>query len=236
MIEIIPFSTIGRQNHGWLDARHHFSFAHYYDPQRLGYPPLRVWNDDTIQGGTGFPMHPHQDMEIITYIRTGAISHEDSLGNKGKTSAGNVQVMSAGSGIVHSEYNREDESTTLFQIWIETAEPGIEPRWETKPFPQDLSNELKLLVSGRKEHAQADVLKIYQDAALWAAKASAGVTMAHQLDPGRHAYLVPSVGNISVNGIAAGERDGVYISDEEALEITFITDGEIVLVDLPRLD
>lgn len=235
MVRVIQFESIGHQNHGWLDARHHFSFANYFDPKRMGQPPLRVWNDDTIKAGTGFPMHPHRDMEIITYIRTGAITHEDNLGNRGRIEVGNVQVMSAGTGIVHSEYNRENEDTTLFQIWIETAKPGAEPRWETRPFPVKYVTEFQLLVSGRPENEDSKALKIYQDAALWGAKARAGTLLKHELDQRRHAYLVISQGAATINGVAAGSRDGVAISDEEVLEIVLLADGEVILVDLPVL-
>jgi redox-sensitive bicupin YhaK (pirin superfamily) len=120
MIERRPFAALGGADHGWLKAKHHFSFARYHDPKRMGHGALRVWNDDEIAPNTGFPPHPHADMEIITYVRTGAITHEDSLGNQGRTEAGDVQVMSAGSGIRHDEYNRESVPTTLFQIWIES--------------------------------------------------------------------------------------------------------------------
>lgn len=236
MIEIIPFASLGHQKHGWLNARHHFSFANYYNPRRMGQAPLRVWNDDTIKAGTGFPMHPHQDMEIITYIRTGAITHEDNLGNHGRTDAGNIQVMSAGSGIVHSEYNLENEATTLFQIWIETAHPGIEPRWAAKPFPKQEADRLQLMASGRPEHENSNALKIYQDAALWAANSAAGTVLPHILGLDRHAYLVASKGEITVNGMAAEAGDGVRVSNEEKLEILLQTAGEIVMVDLPVLN
>jgi redox-sensitive bicupin YhaK (pirin superfamily) len=116
MIELRPFADLGGENHGWLDAKHHFSFANYQNPQRMNWGNLRVWNDDTIQPGTGFPPHAHRDMEIITFVREGAITHEDNLGNKDRTVAGDVQVMSAGTGITHSEYNREVETTRIFQI------------------------------------------------------------------------------------------------------------------------
>src|SRR6267142_3868513 len=119
MIERRTFESLGGANHGWLDAKHHFSFAEYYDPKRMGWGALRVWNDDTIAADTGFPAHPHADMEIITYVREGAITHQDNQGNKGRTEAGDVQVMSAGSGIRHSEYNLESSKTKIFQIWIE---------------------------------------------------------------------------------------------------------------------
>src|SRR5438093_10281448 len=124
MIEKRPFDTLGGANHGWLKAKHHFSFANYADASRMGWGALRVWNDDEIAAGSGFPPHPHADMEIITYVRDGAIMHQDSMGNIGRTEAGDVQVMSAGSGVRHSEYNKEDVTTRLFQIWIEPRETG----------------------------------------------------------------------------------------------------------------
>lgn len=126
MIEVRPFDTLGAADHGWLKAKHHFSFARYFDPKRTNHGALRVWNDDEIAPNSGFPPHPHREMEIITYVRKGAITHDDSLGNHGRTVAGDVQVMSAGNGIRHAEYNREDETTTLFQIWIE-PEAGAVP-------------------------------------------------------------------------------------------------------------
>ena len=136
MIDIRKFDTLGHADHGWLNARHHFSFADYHDPARMGWGAIRVWNDDEIAARSGFPPHPHRDMEIITYVRTGAITHQDSMGNKGRTAAGDVQVMSAGTGVRHAEYNLEDEATTLFQIWVLTDRPGAEPSWGATKFPK----------------------------------------------------------------------------------------------------
>ncbi|NMW24467.1 pirin family protein, partial [Rhodanobacter denitrificans] len=136
MIERRPFDSLGGADHGWLNAKHHFSFAGYNDPGRMGWGALRVWNDDTIAPQTGFPPHPHADMEIITYVREGAISHKDSLGNEGRTEAGDVQVMSAGSGITHAEYNLENETTRIFQIWIIPDGHGEPPAWGARPFPK----------------------------------------------------------------------------------------------------
>ncbi len=235
MVQVIPFETLGRHNHGWLDARYHFSFARYFNPERMGYPPLRVWNDDTIKEGTGFPMHPHQNMEIITYVRSGAITHEDSLGNKGRTTAGNVQVMSAGQGIVHSEFNLENEETSLFQIWIETASPGVDPSWATHAFPSQNTDMFSLLASGRSVHRSNNVLPINQDIALLAVKADHGTELIHELETGRHVYLVPSEGKITVNGKSVNTRDGVAVSETNALEIKMEIDGEIILVDLPAV-
>ena len=135
MIERRSFDSLGGADHGWLKAKHHFSFAGYNDPRRMGWGSLRVWNDDEIAPKSGFPPHPHSDMEIITYVRTGAITHEDSMGNKGRTPAGDVQVMSAGTGVRHAEFNLEDELTTLFQIWIETDKPGAKPSWGQQDQP-----------------------------------------------------------------------------------------------------
>ena len=149
MIERRPFDRLGGADHGWLNAKHHFSFAGYHDPARMGWGALRVWNDDTIAPHTGFPPHPHADMEIITYVREGAISHQDSLGNKGRTVAGDVQVMSAGSGIRHAEYNLEKGPTKIFQIWIQPRERGGEPFWNQRPFPKgDRSGRFVTLASG----------------------------------------------------------------------------------------
>src|SRR6195952_2047172 len=136
MLQLRPFKSLGVSDHGWLIAHHHFSFASYYDERRMNWGQLRVWNDDVIEAGTGFPRHPHRDMEIITYVREGAITHEDNLGNKGRTEAGDVQVMSAGTGIAHSEYNRESETTQIFQIWIAPDSKGEGPTWGAKPFPR----------------------------------------------------------------------------------------------------
>jgi quercetin 2,3-dioxygenase len=151
MIELRPFAKLGGENHGWLDAKHHFSFANYHDPARMHWGNLRVWNDDTIAPGTGFPAHPHRDMEIVTYVRSGAITHRDSLGNEGRTGAGDVQVMSAGTGIRHSEWNAEDVPTTLFQIWIVPTRSGEAPGWGARPFPKgDRSGKFVVLASGQE--------------------------------------------------------------------------------------
>ena len=136
MIDIRKFDSLGHADHGWLNARHHFSFANYHDPARMGWGRIRVWNDDQIAAKSGFPPHPHRDMEIVTYVRTGAITHKDSMGNKGRTGAGDVQVMSAGTGVTHAEYNLEDEETTLFQIWIETDKPSARSELGRQAVPE----------------------------------------------------------------------------------------------------
>ena len=162
MIDVRPFNTLGGADHGWLNAKHHFSFANYYDPNRMSWGRLRVWNDDEIAAQSGFPPHPHSDMEIITYVRTGAITHEDSMGNRGRTGAGDVQVMSAGTGVRHADFNLENETTTLFQIWIETDKPGAQPGWGMKPFPKsDRTGKFQVLASGDPSD---DALTINADA------------------------------------------------------------------------
>ncbi len=228
MIDIRPFASLGHADHGWLNARHHFSFANYHDPARMGWGRIRVWNDDTIAAKSGFPPHPHRDMEIITYVRKGAITHQDSMGNKGRTDAGDVQVMSAGSGVVHSEFNLEDEETTLFQIWIETDERGASPGWGAMPFPKaERDGQLQLLASGNPDHG---ALTIHADARVLGASLPAGGTISVAADPARHLYLVPS-GKIRVNGVAAGPRDGIAITGEESLRIEAEDNAELVLVD-----
>jgi redox-sensitive bicupin YhaK (pirin superfamily) len=234
MIEIRPFDGLGHANHGWLDAHHHFSFAEYMDHDRMGVGPLRVWNDDTIAPQSGFPPHGHRDMEIITYVRRGAITHEDNLGNRGRTEAGDVQIMSAGTGIQHSEYNIEDETTQIFQIWITPDRDGHAPRWETRTFPRgENAGKLVLLASGRTEDANSDIPIIHQDAALLGASLSDGQSVTHALGSGRKAYLVPSKGALEVNSITAQERDGVVIVDETEIRITARGEAEFVLADLP---
>lgn len=228
-VEIRPFASLGGANHGWLDARHHFSFASYHDPDRMNWGSLRVWNDDIIQPQTGFPPHPHADMEIITYVRTGAITHQDSLGNKGRTAAGDVQVMSAGTGIRHAEYNLEDEATTLFQIWIVPKRTGGAPGWGTKPFPRgDRSGDWRVLASGFDE--DADALPIRTDARVLGATLKAGESLSYQVGDHRHAYLVPATGAIDIDGQRANARDGVAVT-AGSITITAIEDSEIVLVD-----
>jgi redox-sensitive bicupin YhaK (pirin superfamily) len=228
MIDIRPFASLGHADHGWLDARHHFSFANYYDPGRMGWGRIRVWNDDKIAGKSGFPPHPHRDMEIVTYVRTGAITHQDSMGNKGRTGAGDVQVMSAGTGVTHAEYNLEDETTTLFQIWIETDKPGAKPSWGAMPFPkEERDGSLQLLASG---DADDGALTINADAKVLGATLGSGKTLTLDADPERHLYLVPS-GKVRVNGQEAAARDGVAITGEERIAIEADEDVELVLVD-----
>lgn len=229
MIDVRPFTTLGGADHGWLKARHHFSFANYYDPSRMGWGRLRVWNDDEIAAQSGFPPHPHADMEIITYVRTGAITHQDSMGNQGRTGAGDVQVMSAGTGVRHAEFNLEAETTTLFQIWIETDKPGAQPGWGQREFPKaDRSGRFTVVASGDPADG---ALHINADAKVLAATLKAGETITYDLAEGRRAYLVPAVGEVEVNGVGLNARDGAGIKDEPVLTVTAKADAELVMVD-----
>ncbi len=230
MIDHRPFAKLGHANHGWLNARHHFSFSSYRDPNRMSWGDLRVWNDDEIAAGTGFAPHGHEDMEIITYVRTGAITHQDSLGNTGRTEAGDVQVMSAGSGVRHSENNRETETTTLFQIWIEPKTRGGDPSWGAKPFPKsDRSGQFMALASGFA--VDTDALPIRAEARVLGATLKAGQSTIYALAPGRHAYLVLAAGSADLNGLILQTRDGAAVHDEDTLTVTALTDAELVLVD-----
>lgn len=232
MITPIKYDQLGKASHGWLEARHHFSFANYYNPKRMGFGVLRVINDDIIASGTGFAKHPHQDMEIITYVRSGAISHKDNQGNTGKTSAGNVQVMSAGTGIFHSEYNHETTDTNLYQIWIEPAEKSVTPRWDQREFPQEtVRNHLPLLVSGQPNSEDKDTLFIHQDAEIYGGRLTSGTKINHHLK--RNGYLLVSEGELTINNIKLQQGDGAEITDETDLVFVAKSDVEIVLLDIP---
>ncbi|MCP1605442.1 pirin family protein [Pseudomonas citronellolis] len=231
MIERRPFAQLGGAHHGWLNAKHHFSFAEYYDPERMNWGNLRVWNDDEIDPGTGFPPHPHREMEIITYVRQGAITHQDSLGNKGRTEAGDVQVMSAGSGIVHSEYNLEQDVTRIFQIWILPTQRGGTPSWGAKPFPKgDRAGRFVILASG--DENDEDTLRIRADGRLAAATLKAGQSAEYALGNERRAYLVPAAGKVEVNGVVLEARDGAAIAEEAVVKVTALEDSEVILVDV----
>ena len=199
----------------------------------MGWGALRVWNDDTIASQTGFPPHPHGDMEIITYVREGAITHRDNLGNEGRTVAGDVQVMSAGSGITHSEYNLEPGTTRIFQIWIIPDEHGQPPSWGAKPFPTgERSGRFVPLASGFKD--DGDALPLRTNARVLGATLKAGETTRYSMDKDRFAYLVPSKGAVEINGIRLDARDGAAIRDETTLEVKALEDAELVLVDSSR--
>ena len=233
MIDIRPFSSLGGADFGWLKARHHFSFGHYADPDRMAWGKLRVWNDDEIAAGTGFDPHPHRDMEIITYVREGAITHRDSLGHEGRTEAGDVQIMSAGTGVTHSEYNLEPTATRLFQIWIMPDVRGAQPAWGAKSFPKaGREARFEVLAGGRPGDAEAGALHINANAAVMAATLAKGQSIHYALAPDRAAYLVPAKGSATVNGVALAERDGAAIRDEERITISATEDTELVMVEI----
>lgn len=232
-ITVYPYAALGTADYGWLKARYHFSFANYHNPARTGFGVLRVINDDIVKAGAGFDTHPHRDMEIITYVRRGAISHRDSVGNEGRTAAGDVQVMSAGRGVYHSEYNHESEDTSLYQIWITPNERGVEPRWDARAFPkQEVKDQLPALVSGRAEHAQSGALFIYQDAAIYGGRLAAGTSVQQPIV--HQAYLLVSDGEIEVMGTRMVAGDGAEVRQQPLLDIRAITPAEVVVIDVPQ--
>ena len=234
MVTIYPYSELGHADHGWLDARHHFSFASYRNPKRMHFGVLRVINDDKIAAGSGFGAHPHDNMEIITYVREGAITHRDSMGNTGRTGAGDVQVMSAGTGVTHAEHNVEAVDTRLYQIWIEPAEYDVAPRWEARAFPKaPVTGALPVLVSGQPEHRETQALFIHQDAAIYGGTLTAGTRITQTIK--HQAYILASLGSVEINGAVLSQGDGAEIDDTKTLAITALTDAEILVIDVPNV-
>ena len=229
MIERRPKDRLGHFDFGWLDTRHHFSFGDYRDPARMGWGRVRVWNDDEIEPGKGFDPHPHRDMEIVTYVRDGAITHRDSLGNEGRTPAGDVQVMSAGTGIRHAEYNLEPELTRIFQIWILPRETGGPPAWSQRRFPEAAqAGRFAVLASGFEEDG---ALPIRADARVYGAALKAGQSATVALAEGASAYLVSSGGAVEVDGVRLEPRDGAAIEGVREVTVKALADCEAVLVE-----
>ncbi len=227
MINPIRYNDLGRAQLGWLDARHHFSFGHYYNPDRMGFGKLRVVNDDIIKANTGFDTHPHNNMEIITYVRTGAITHRDSEGNEGRTEAGDVQVMSAGLGIQHSEHNRESVDTNLYQIWIEPNIKDVKPSWDAHEFPQTTDADgLSLLVAGDGSAP----LNINADAKVLAGKMRSGQVFTQILD--WRGYLLVAEGAVEIDGYRLKKGDAAEISDESVIKLCAIDEAEVILIDV----
>jgi redox-sensitive bicupin YhaK (pirin superfamily) len=230
MIEHRRFSDIGGSDLGWLKAKHHFAIGPHGNPAHAALGNLYVLNDDEIAPGTGFPLHPHASVEIITYVREGALTHRDSLGNEGRTAAGDVQVMSAGTGIRHSEENAETSTTKVFQIWLHPRSQGGAPRWGNRPFPRaDRAGRLIVLASGFA--ADSEALPIRADARVMGATLKAGQRISYVLDEGRMAYLVPAHGDIIVNGFSIHAREGAAIHQDSQVEIEAQNDSEILLID-----
>lgn len=232
LVKRYAYASLGHAEHGWLDARHHFSFSRYWNPERTGFGDLLVINDDKVSAGRGFSTHPHDNMEIITYVREGAITHKDSMGNVGRTAAGDVQVMSAGTGVFHSEYNLEPVDTRLYQIWIKPNEMDVAPRWKAKAFPKNpVNDQLELLVSGQPAHANKGALYIHADAAIYGGRLIAGqlvrVSIKHQ------AYVLASLGEFKVNGTTLQQGDGAEVTGLHTLEIEALSDAEVLVIDVP---
>ena len=234
MIKHYPYKDLGHHDFGWLVARYHFSFSEYHNAWRMGFGALRVINDDIIKAGTGFDTHPHKDMEIITYVRNGAITHRDSEGNVGRTEAGDVQVMSAGTGIYHSEFNLESEDTNLFQIWIYPREKNVKPKWDSLTFPKaKVDQALPLLVSGFAEDLDKDVLDIHQDARIFGGVIGSGQSICHSIT--NQAYLLISEGEIILDGKILSKGDGAEITDIESFSIEARETSEVVIIDVPEI-
>lgn len=232
MIALRKSEARGHADHGWLDTYHTFSFADYYDPAEMGWGALRVINEDFVQPGQGFGTHGHRDMEIITYILSGALEHKDSMGNGEVIRPGEVQRMSAGKGVMHSEFNPSPtEVVHLLQIWIEPAVRGIAPSYEQKTFPDDEKRGCLRLIASRD--GRAGSVTIHQDAAVYASILAPGGRLTHALGPGRRAYLHLVRGEATVNSTALRGGDGAKIADESALDILAQADAELLLFDLP---
>ena len=232
MIEVRKSEDRGDANHGWLKSKHSFSFADYHDPRHMGFGPLRVINDDTVAAGGGFGTHGHRDMEIITYVLDGALAHKDSMGNGSVIRPGNVQRMSAGTGVRHSEFNASDKEAVHFlQIWIEPSVEGVPPGYEEKNFPAaERGGRLRLVAS---PDGRGGSVSIHQDACVYAALLDGPQAVTHRLAPGRRAYVHVARGSLTVNGAALGTGDGVRITDEASIALADARQAEVLLFDLP---
>ncbi|MBC8948435.1 pirin family protein [Xenorhabdus sp. TS4] len=229
MIYLRQASERGHANHGWLDSWHTFSFANYYDANFMGFSALRVINEDVIDAGQGFGMHPHNDMEILTYVLSGTVEHQDSMENKGRVSAGEFQIMSAGTGIRHSEYNpQHDSQLHLYQIWIIPEKTGLTPRYEQHHF--DTTESRQLILS---PDARAGSLKVFQDMTLWRWALRNGENGEYDMEKARNIWIQVVRGEVMINGIRATTSDGVAIWDESQLRLTANQESEILLFDLP---
>jgi redox-sensitive bicupin YhaK (pirin superfamily) len=226
-----PAHERGHANFGWLDTHHTFSFGRYYDPEHLGFRALRVINDDVIAPDAGFPFHGHENMEIISYVTKGALEHKDSMGNGSVIRPGDVQIMSAGTGVEHSEFNHlKDGETHLFQIWIHPREKGLAPNYQEKHFDaSELENALRLIVS---PDGRDGSLTIQQDTFLYAARLRTGQQVSHPLDGDRHAWIQVLSGSVTVNGHRLDTGDGLAVSDAHQLELVARDDAEVLVFDL----
>lgn len=233
MIKVIKSDERHHQNFGWLDTRWHFSFDTYHDPENVHWGALRVFNDDVIQPGQGFPMHRHRDMEIVTYVLSGTLEHQDSMGNKGVVRSGEVQVMSAGTGVMHSEYNHSpDEPLHLLQLWILPRTRGLKPRWEQRVFSrEERGGKLLPVVAGGDLDG---TLRIDQEAQIFVASLKAGNKVTHPSRAGRKVYLFVIEGGIGLNSTTLARGDQARIADEKELRLEAQQDSELILLDLPE--
>jgi quercetin 2,3-dioxygenase len=231
MITIRKSGDRGRANHGWLDTHFTFSFADYFDPEHVQFRTLRVMNDDRVAGGGGFPPHPHRDMEIVTYVLEGALQHQDSMGNGSVIKPGDIQYMSAGTGVTHSEFNASKTNPVhLYQIWMMPEKRGLKPAYDQKNFTEaEKRGKLRLIASpdGREGSVQ-----IRQDNELYATVLSEGDSVKHALKPDRHAYVQVARGSVKLNGKSLETGDGAAISAEKSVELTGVNDAEVLLFDL----
>src|SRR5271163_2198724 len=232
MITIRKSDDRGRANHGWLDTHFTFSFADYFDPEHVQFRTLRVMNDDRVAGGGGFPIHPHRDMEIVTYVLEGALEHRDSMGNGSVIKPGDIQYMSAGTGVTHSEANAsKTEPVHLYQIWMFPEKQGLKPTYDQKNFSvEDKRGKLRLVAS---PDGRSGSVKIRQDNELYATLLSPGDVVRHELQAARHAYVQVARGSVTLNGKKLEEGDGAAVSAEKSLELAGVKDAEVLLFDLP---
>ncbi len=231
MLTLRKFADRGHFNHGWLDTYHTFSFADYYDPQHMGFRSLRVINEDRVAPGAGFPTHGHRDMEILTYVLEGGLQHRDSMDSGSVIRPGNVQRMSAGTGVTHSEFNASRaEPVHLLQIWMLPERKGLKPSYEEKSFSdKELRGALRLVASPDARHGS---VKIHQDAELYVARLNPGQDVAHALRRGRHAWVQVAEGSVKVNGQLLGQGDGAALSSESAVQLAAVDGAEVLLFDL----
>ncbi len=231
MIRLRRSAERGHADHGWLDTRHTFSFAGYHDPRHMGFRTLRVINDDRVLGGGGFPTHPHRDMEIVSYVVDGALEHRDSLGTGSVIRPGDVQRMTAGTGVRHSEFNPSpDDPVHLIQIWIVPERAGVEPSYEQKRFPlAERTGRLRLVAS---PDGRDGSLTIHQDADLYATILEPGRTVEHAIRPGRGAWVQVIRGRVDLGGKALEEGDGAAVENEHAIALTGVEPAEVLLFDL----
>ncbi len=232
MLQIRKSTSRGRAEHGWLSSRHTFSFGHYHDPRYMGFGPLRVINEDRVTPAEGFGTHGHRDMEIVSYVLSGALEHKDSMGTGSVLHYGDVQRMSAGSGVTHSEFNHSSDAPVHFlQIWIMPERNGLQPSYEEKHFPADSKRgQLRLIASPDGSDGSVTV---HQDARIYAAIVDGEDVIEQPLTPGRGAYLQVARGGLTVNGIALEQGDALQISDESSIRLSEGKDAEVLLFDLP---